>query len=99
MPFFSGASKITTDGAADALPASATYKFPLESTATPVGVVSPFVSVIVGVRLLENGVGVGVGDGVALGLPVGVGVGDGVGVGVGDAVGDPVGVGDGVGSA
>ena len=97
IPLCNGALKIVMEGGVDVLPASATYRLPLESTATPSGVVSP-VKVSIGVRLLENGVGEGVGDGDTLGLTDGEGEGDGVGVGLGDAVGDPLGVGEGLGT-
>src|SRR5581483_12325872 len=86
---------MTTDGAMPGPPASATYRLPAASTATPVGETRPLVNVITGGRLSAAGVGVGEGVGVTSGVPVGDGVGDGVGVGLGVVEG----VGDGLGSA
>src|SRR5579864_7758715 len=93
MPLVSGALKITTDGGVVELPASATYKLPAASTATPVGDVKPLVNVITGGRFVAAAVGVGDGVGVTSGDPVGEGVGEGVGVGVGvdDGVGEGLG--------
>lgn len=71
---------------------------PLESTATPVGVVTPVLGPVimnVGLRFSGVGVGDGLGDGDADAVDVGVGFG--VGEGDGDAVGEPLGVGLGVG--